>query len=259
MPNGKIYTVFKDSTDWSGGSIFYYYYRIDDSMKVWEFVDNRSGNCDGEYLKFDLTLPDSTFWTTCRDLVIDHEHNFPALIRTVETYYPTLNFLTKTKVFSGAVIDTISGDTSYGGSFYYLHYELAKGIGFVKLAGELVNTTYITGAIIRGVKHGTIVNVDAHDNINKDEELQFNLYPNPFNAETALIFFLYNNTNVKISFYNLLGQEIATIIDEYFIAGKYMRKFDLAEINPNGIASGIYFITFRTSEDFITKKISILK
>jgi hypothetical protein len=259
LPNGKTYTVVKDSTDWIGGSIFYLYYRIDDSMRVWQYVENRPGNCDGEYLIFDLTLPDSTFWTTCRELVIDYEHNFPALLWTLQEYYSALNLLTTSKTFSGAVIDTISGDTLYEGSFYYPHRELAKGIGLAYSAGEAGNTIYITGAIIRGVQYGTIVSVKEEDYILKDEELNFEIYPNPFNSETIFSFSLSKYSDVKIKLYNILGKEIATIFDENLSAGKYQRRFNPAKSNPNGISSGIYLVTFQSDENFMTKKLIILK
>ncbi len=105
MSNGKNYVVFKDSTDWIAGGIYYYYYRIDDSMKVWEYVgENNPGSCDKEYLIFDLTLADSTIWTTCAPTNNpDPDNNFPCLAWTQNKYYSSLNFQTIEKTFCGAI------------------------------------------------------------------------------------------------------------------------------------------------------------
>ncbi|MCH9029036.1 MAG: T9SS type A sorting domain-containing protein [Bacteroidetes bacterium] len=259
MPNGKTYTVLKDSTSWSGGTIFYYYYRMDDSMKVWEYVGGRPGNCDSEYLIFDLTLPDSTFWTTCISPNPFPEHNFPCIARTQTRYYSSLNLLTSAKTFCGALVDTIAQDTTYCGSFYYPLYELAKGIGLAYRIAELGNAIFITGAIINGVQYGTITNVDEKDHNLKDGELSFEIYPNPFNSETIFSFTLSKYSDVKINLYDILGKEIAVIFNESLNTGKYQQRFNPANIGSNSLSSGIYLVTFQVNKDLITKKLIILK
>ncbi|HSL90655.1 MAG TPA: hypothetical protein VK870_15230, partial [Ignavibacteriaceae bacterium] len=91
MPNGKKYFVLKDSTDWVAGGVRYNLYRIDDSMRVWQYAgDNLPEPCESGILKFDLNVPDSTLWTYCiSSNHIEPEHNFPCLGWTLNRYYST--------------------------------------------------------------------------------------------------------------------------------------------------------------------------
>jgi hypothetical protein len=62
-------------------------------------------------------------------------------------------------------------------------------------------------------------------------------YPNPFNPTTTLPFTVPTDANVTVKVYNLLGQEIATLLDnESYFAGTYEVTFD-----ANNLTSGIYF------------------
>lgn len=254
MPNGKNYVVFKDSTDWIGGGIYYYYYRIDDSMRVWEYVDNNPGSCDKEYLSFDLTLPDSTIWTTCAPTNHpDPENNFPCIAGTENIYYPAINLLTTSKTFCGAVVDTMSQDTIICGSFYFPVYELAKGIGIGNRWAESGNEIFITGAIIRGVQYGTIVNVESEDQVDS-HEFSLDIYPNPFNSSTKIKFTISEPQNVKLSVYSLLGEEVAVLINEYNPSGTYSVDF-----NADKLASGIYIYSLSAGAHFLTKKLILLK
>jgi hypothetical protein len=259
MPNGKNYVVFKDSTDWIGGGIYYYYYRIDDSMRVWEYVDNNPGSCDKEYLSFDLTLPDSTIWTTCAPTNHpDPENNFPCIAGTENIYYPAINLLTTSKTFCGAVVDTMSQDTIICGSFYFPVYELAKGIGIGNRWAESGNEIFITGAIIRGVQYGTIVSVEYENQMN-NYGISFDVYPNPFNIETILKFSLESPSEVVIKLYDILGNEIGTIFKDFLSAGKYEKRFNSSELSSGNLASGIYLVTMFTDKQPNTKKVILLK
>ncbi|GAB4288080.1 MAG: hypothetical protein Kow0098_05380 [Ignavibacteriaceae bacterium] len=233
MPNGKTYTIMRDSTDWIGGSIHYSYYRWDDSLKVWQYVGNSPGNCDNEWLIFDLNLPDSTGWTTCINGNIDPSFVFPALLWTKQKYYSALNLLTIAKVFSAAVVDSITGDTCYCGSFEYPHHELAKGIGIAYRAAELGNAIYITGAIIRGVQYGTIVSVE--EGYKPFDFTLFRNYPNPFNPTTTISYSIPENSLVQIKVYDILGNELAELINEIKPAGNYQTYFD-----ASALSSGVY-------------------
>jgi hypothetical protein len=61
-------------------------------------------------------------------------------------------------------------------------------------------------------------------------------YPNPFNPKTKINYDLPITNYVNLSIYNLLGQKIATLVDEQKIAG-----FHQVEWDASGMASGIYY------------------
>ncbi|MFI5252341.1 MAG: T9SS type A sorting domain-containing protein [Bacteroidota bacterium] len=61
-------------------------------------------------------------------------------------------------------------------------------------------------------------------------------YPNPFNPATTIPFSIANRANVRLTVYNSLGQEVATIVNREFTPGSYIATF-----NATNIASGIYY------------------
>jgi len=60
-------------------------------------------------------------------------------------------------------------------------------------------------------------------------------YPNPFNPSTTLSYSIPTNSQVKLSIYNVLGQELAELVNTAQTAGMYQVKW-----NAN-VASGLYF------------------
>ena len=85
----------------------------------------------------------------------------------------------------------------------------------------------------------------------------FHLYqnhPNPFNATTVIRYSIANLGGVKIKIYNILGKEIATIIDEEKPAGSYEFNFEASTIS-----SGIYIVQLTAGNFLTTSKMILLK
>ncbi len=86
-------------------------------------------------------------------------------------------------------------------------------------------------------------------------------YPNPFNPSTKIKFSIPGNAiqseaknMVTLKVYDILGNEIATLIDEYKSAGSYEVEFDAKDI-----PSGIYFYQLTSGEFIQTKKMLLIK
>jgi len=79
-------------------------------------------------------------------------------------------------------------------------------------------------------------------------------YPNPFNSQTVINFSLPVKEFVKLKIYDLLGNEIQTLVNEEKSAGNYEVNFDAA-----GLASGIYFFRIKIGDFVKTKKLILLK
>lgn len=90
-------------------------------------------------------------------------------------------------------------------------------------------------------------------------------YPNPFNPSTVIEYSVPNSTNISIKLYNVLGTEIATIVNGYKTAGNY--NVSITENITSRLSSGIYYyiMTARQNsgsltEDFTeTKKMILIK
>ncbi len=86
---------------------------------------------------------------------------------------------------------------------------------------------------------------------------QFSLeqnYPNPFNPSTTIQYSLAKQSQVSLKVYDVIGNEVTTLIDETQNAGTYRLNFNAANL-----ASGIYFYQLNTDSFTDTKKLVLLK
>jgi hypothetical protein len=79
-------------------------------------------------------------------------------------------------------------------------------------------------------------------------------YPNPFNPTTTIEFALPKETHVKIDVYNIIGEKVATLVDETRSAGYYKEQFNAVKFS-----SGIYFYKMTTNETSFLKKMMLVK
>lgn len=79
-------------------------------------------------------------------------------------------------------------------------------------------------------------------------------YPNPFNPSTTFRFTLPVASKVHLAVYNLVGEMVALIDDQYLEPGLYERYF-----TASGLSSGTYLAVLRTNENTAARKISLLK
>jgi len=77
-------------------------------------------------------------------------------------------------------------------------------------------------------------------------------YPNPFNPATTIKFNLASKQHVTLKIFNLLGQEVATLVNEELIPGAYTAKFDGAKL-----ASGMYIYRI-TAGGFVESKTMVM-
>ena len=80
------------------------------------------------------------------------------------------------------------------------------------------------------------------------------IYPNPFNPTTNIKFSIPENGLVTLKVYNLLGEEVQTLVSEVMNAGSYVTDF-----NASRLASGIYFYSIQVNDYTATKKMMLLK
>jgi hypothetical protein len=79
-------------------------------------------------------------------------------------------------------------------------------------------------------------------------------YPNPFNPSTKIKFGLPKAANVKLTVYDVLGREVAMLVNEYMQARTYEIDFD-----GTALPSGVYFYKLVTDDFVQTKKMLMLK
>lgn len=89
----------------------------------------------------------------------------------------------------------------------------------------------------------------------------FNLaqnYPNPFNPSTTIKFSLPENSMVTIKVYNIVGEEVATLLSEERDRGVHSVNFNVSSA-AGGLSSGVYFYKIQAGSYTSTKKMLLMK
>lgn len=79
-------------------------------------------------------------------------------------------------------------------------------------------------------------------------------YPNPFNPSTTIRYTVASEGMVSLKIYNLLGKEVANLINQHQSAGSYSVEF-----NASNLSSGIYFYELRNGSNVMSKKMILMK
>ncbi len=100
-----------------------------------------------------------------------------------------------------------------------------------------------------------VSNVQSFQNIDNvlssDNDLKFeppSFYPNPFNSKIEISFILKTPSNVKADIYNIIGQKVAIIFDQYYNIGPHIINW-----NTDHLASGTYFMRIEIAENGYSK------
>lgn len=142
------------------------------------------------------------------------------------------------------------GEEATGSDYSYVDRNLINGVTYyyrladVDLNGhetiqeETVTVTPIQGAL------GVIVDAyKLHQN-----------YPNPFNPNTTITYDVKESGHVTLKVYNVMGQEVATLVDEVKDNNRYQVMFD-----ASGLAAGVYFYRVNVNDYNDVAKMVILK
>jgi len=95
-----------------------------------------------------------------------------------------------------------------------------------------------------------------------DDLVLFQNYPNPFNPTTVISYQLAVSSKVNLKVFNILGKEMATLVNTEQQAGNYSINFDATnnhQLTTNQLPSGIYFYQLRAGQFVATKKMILLR
>ena len=86
-------------------------------------------------------------------------------------------------------------------------------------------------------------------------------YPNPFNPTTTIHYELKERGSVSLMVYDMLGREVANLVNENKDEGSYSVSFDASSpaLGGQALPSGVYIYTLRVNDFTASKKMTILK
>ena len=139
------------------------------------------------------------------------------------------------------------------------NYQAGLTIG-QPVSGTSTSTNYKTslGFWYKDLGLPTGVEEIEHDQLPGSFSLSQN-YPNPFNPSTTIDFTVPKKGNVRIVVYNLLGQQVVTLVDQPMAAGVYRTVWEGCNEAGHAVASGIYFYRMEADNFVSTKKMVLLK
>jgi hypothetical protein len=153
------------------------------------------------------------------------------------------------------------GDTLWTKIIGGVEYAFASDVKQTTDGGYIVagSTTSSSGAIadfyIIKTERDPCIDVPRHDIVTIPDCFLFHTpYPNPFNSSTNISYEVPIRSKVKMNVYNILGQEVATVVEGVVNPGSYSVVWEAKELS-----SGIYFVNMQAQGFRKTQKVVLLK
>lgn len=146
------------------------------------------------------------------------------------------------------------------GRFYvnnlpYGSYQLvAQKVGFPNAVSNVFTISPQNQSQFNLTIQFTLTDVEVKENFIPTEIKLYPNYPNPFNPSTKINYHTTQSGFVSLKVYDVLGNEVATIVDETKPAGNYEVTFD-----AHGLSSGVYFYKLQTQNFVKTRKMILLR
>ncbi len=112
----------------------------------------------------------------------------------------------------------------------------------------------MNGTILKKMDGNVTSLTNNYNQENADNFFLQQNFPNPFNPSTKIKFQIFKTGYISLKVFDLLGHEVANLVDETKSAGTYEVEFDAIRLS-----SGIYFYRIRSGDFTETKKMLFLK
>lgn len=244
MNNGKTYKIIERT--WSDDSGISYSYCRNEGKRIYKYMGYSIDCPEREYIEYDFATKDSSIWPICIGA------DYRSCSSTFNNYIPAFNKIFEAKEFVWVAIT--NGDTIYD-VLGTPPEVITKNIGLTSRITDAGGYFIITGAIINGLKYGTLVGIkDENERTTKTIGLKLDVYPNPFNNSTRISFSLPRPSQVTFKIYNIIGEEVWKFNQGEYTSGDHQIYF-----NSSNLGSGLYILNLNTETQNLSKKIILLK
>jgi len=149
------------------------------------------------------------------------------------------------------------------GIYYFITVDLGASSGNITLEIADNAAIAIEGGMLTGIitDASLACNSSIITNIDNEEQSALRVfalaqnYPNPFNPTTTITFTLSENSHVTLKVFDILGREVATLVDADLKTGVVHR----AIFDASRLSSGLYFYRLETEKNAQVKKLMLLK
>ena len=219
-----------------------------------------------------MELDNVTYGNTTIGYAISNEGNVIKSIQSVSAIPVELTSFTASVNNEGDVILKWSTATEVNNQLFDIERKSENGryttIGSLDGYGtttEPQEYSYIDNTVGTGTYNYRLKQIDFGGQFEYSDEIEVEVngpltfaleqnYPNPFNPSTSIKYSVPENGFVKLSVYNLVGEEISVLVNEIVDAG-----FHEATFNAANLPSGTYFYSLQTVNSIQTKKMVLLK
>ena len=156
---------------------------------------------------------------------------------------------------SGGYIVTAFMDVN-GDGIYNLNEPMGYTESFVGVSGN--NETNNIDIYLMTTRVTSSLNDNSEGNVAKSYNLLQN-YPNPFNPTTTINFQIPEESHVTIKIYNLLGEEVATLINQNIQAGNHSINWNASDYSGNKLSSGFYIYKMKTNNFESIRKMTLIR
>lgn len=232
---------------------------MDADLSGWRFLDSDDSHVFE--IPAGLILPSDEYLVLCSDSL-----SFQTFFPNVTNFIGNFDFglsssgeLIRLYDHTGVLIDSVL----YGSSAPWPSQPNGNGPTLALINPGLDNTNPENWAA--SAAYGTPgeindVYVPADENIVAVAQIQLaQNFPNPFNPSTSISFSLPASGKVKLSIYNIKGQLVKSLIDDYLEKGIHTARWESRDNSGKAVASGIYYYRLSDGINSLTRKMLLLK
>ncbi|MEX2190061.1 MAG: FlgD immunoglobulin-like domain containing protein, partial [Bacteroidota bacterium] len=153
-------------------------------------------------------------------------------------------------------------DTAFDWTEYSLDVEVPMGVGVQALETRLhIYSTFVGTIYFDDLTVQKISGVSAVNDVSSIPKVfaLSNNYPNPFNPSTQIEFAVPKESKISLIVYNLLGQQVRTLAQGAYAAGRYTVTWDGRGENGQALASGVYFVRLENGSVALVKRMLMMK
>lgn len=160
--------------------------------------------------------------------------------------------------------DVTANDQVYTHNNVFAYSDAESGARTLRFNAEAIDASgFIHGTALdvepfKVVPDTTFLSINEISSINNGYSLGQN-YPNPFNGSTSVQFSLGDKSKVRLSVYNILGEQQLVLLDNEMSAGTYQLNWNGNDNAGNPLAAGTYFIRMEAGDFVASKQIVIAK